>query len=99
MDKKENEELQKIRAEIDIVDEELVELISKRSRLVATAASLRSSVDELKDDERVDFVVQRARKKAIKLEISPNMIAKLFTIMVNDMVEREISEFRNTQTF
>ena len=95
----ESEELQKIRAEIDLVDDDFVQLISKRSRLVATAASLRSSVNELKDDERVEFVVQKARKKAIELEISPNMIAKLFTIMVNDMVEREIAEFRNTQTF
>lgn len=95
----EMEELQKIRDEIDIVDEELVELISKRSSLVAKAASLRSSVDELKDDDRVDFVVQKVRKKAIELDVSPNMIAKLFTIMVNDMVEREIAEFRNTQTF
>ena len=37
--------------------------------------------------------------KAIEKGINPNMIADLFTIMINEMVEMEISEFRNADTF
>jgi isochorismate pyruvate lyase len=43
--------------------------------------------------------MQKVRHKAIELDVSPNMISELFKIMIDDMVETEISEFRNTQTF
>jgi len=39
------------------------------------------------------------RQKAIALEINPNMISELFTIMIDEMVEMEISEFRNSNVF
>lgn len=96
---KEQDTLESIQQEIDVLDDKIVELISQRSHLVAKASSFENPVEEIKNQGRVDFVVQKVRKKAIELNVSPNMVAELFTIMVNEMVEGEISEFRNTQTF
>jgi chorismate mutase len=48
---------------------------------------------------RVEDILQRVRKKAIALNINPNMISDLFTIMIDEMVETEISEFRNGGNF
>ncbi len=91
--------LEEVRVEIDNLDDRLVELISQRSHLIRQAASFKDSVDEVKADDRIEFIMQKVRHKAIELNVSPNMISELFTIMIDDMVETEISEFRNTQTF
>lgn len=91
--------LQEVRTAIDKLDDSLVELISERSHLIRQAAAFKESVEEVKADDRIDFIMQKVRHKAIKLGVSPNMISDLFTIMINEMVETEISEFRNKQTF
>jgi isochorismate pyruvate lyase len=91
--------LQEVRDEIDILDTKLVELISQRSHLIRQAASFKNSVDEVKAEDRIDDIMQRVRKKAIALNINPNMISDLFRIMIDEMVETEISEFRNADTF
>lgn len=91
--------LEEVRTEIDTLDDELVELISKRSHLIRQAASFKESVEEVKADERIDFIMQKVRHKAIEAGVSPNMISELFTIMIDEMVETEIAEFRNKQAF
>lgn len=91
--------LEDVRQEIDILDFKLVELISQRSHIIRQAASFKNSVDEVKADERIDFIMQRVRHRAIELGVSPNMISDLFAIMIDEMVETEIAEFRNTNTF
>ena len=91
--------LEEVRTEIDILDEKLVELISERSHLIRQAAAFKNSVDEVKEEDRIDFIMQRVRHLAIEKGINPNMISELFTIMIDEMVEMEISEFRNDNVF
>jgi len=91
--------LEELRDGVDELDIKLVELISQRSHLIRQAAAFKNSVDEVKAEDRIDFIMQRVRNHAIELGISPNLISELFTIMIDEMVETEISEFRNTKTF
>ncbi len=91
--------LKEVRDQIDKLDLQLVELISQRSHFIRQAAGFKNSVDEVKAEDRVDFIIQRVRHKAIALGINPNMITELFTLMINEMVEMEISEFRNADVF
>lgn len=91
--------LEEVRAEIDQIDDKLVELIAQRSLLIRQAAAFKNSIDEVKAKDRVDYILHKVRQQAIKLDVSPNLISDLFQIMINEMVETEISEFRNTQTF
>ena len=91
--------LQEVRDEIDIIDDKIVELISQRSHLIRQAAAFKNSVDEVKAQDRIEFILQKVRHTAIQKDVSPNMISELFTIMIDEMVETEIAEFRNTETF
>lgn len=91
--------LQEVRDEVDKIDTKLVELISQRSHLIRQAASFKNTVDEVKAEDRIDDIMQRVRAQAIELNINPNMMSELFNIMINEMVETEISEFRNSGTF
>lgn len=96
---KECHSLQEVRDEIDKVDNQLVELISQRSHFIRQAAAFKNSVDEVKAEDRIDEIMQRVRKKGIELNINPNMLSELFKIMIDEMVETEISEFRNSGAF
>ena len=91
--------LEEVRTEIDILDAKLIDLISERSHLIRQAAAFKESVEEVKADDRIEFILQRSRHRAIELGINPNMISELFKIMINEMVEMEISEFRNADVF
>jgi len=91
--------LEEVRTEIDLIDTKLVELISERSHLIRQAAAFKNSVDEVKAEERIEYIMQKSRNEAIALGINPNMISELFKIMIDEMVEMEISEFRNADVF
>jgi len=91
--------LQEVRDEIDTLDTQLVTLISDRSRLVRQAALFKNSVEEVKAKDRIDAIMQKVRAQAIELNINPNMMSELFKIMIDEMVETEISEFRNSGSF
>ena len=91
--------LEEVRVEIDLLDSKLVDLISERTHLIRQAASFKESIEQVKAEDRIEFILQRVRHHAIEKEVSPNMISELFTIMIDEMVETEIAEFRNTKTF
>ena len=91
--------LEEVRQEIDKIDDDLVTLIAKRSHYIHQAAAFKNTVDEVKAEDRVEFIKQKVRAKAIELDVSPNMISELFTKMIDEMVEDEISQFRDTTGF
>jgi isochorismate pyruvate lyase len=91
--------LEEVRAEIDLIDTKLVNLISERSHLIRQAAKFKNSIEEVKAEDRIEFIMQKSRHQAIALGINPNMISELFKIMIDEMVEMEISEFRNSGAF
>ena len=99
MQPKECTSLNEVREEIDKLDDQIVELIGARNAYIHQAAKFKDSVDEVKAPERIDDIMQRVRHKALKLGMSPNMLTDIYTIMINEMVEAEIAEFRNQGKF
>ena len=96
MNVKQCQSLDELRVEIDVLDDTIVELIAARNQYIHQAASFKESVEEVKSDERVEDVLNRVRHKAITLGLSPNIITELYSLMIDKMIEAEISEFRNT---
>lgn len=92
---KECKSLEEVRKEIDAIDEELVTLIAQRSKYVKQAAKFKESVEEIKSDERINDVLNHVRHLAGSLGISPNLVADVFQILIDKMVEMEIEEFKN----
>ncbi len=92
---KECHSLDEVRKEIDKIDEEIVKLISLRSKYVKQAAKFKESIEEIKSDERIDDVLNHVRHLAATLGISPNLVADIFKILIDKMVEMEIEEFKN----
>jgi isochorismate pyruvate lyase len=92
---KECNSLAEVRNEIAKIDEKIIAARAKRNAYIPQAVKFKQSVEEVKAQDRVDEVIQHVRKKALELGMSPNMVTDLYTRMIDEMVEFEISEFRD----
>jgi len=91
--------LDEVRNEIDALDTQIVALIAARNHYIHQAAGFKNSVEEVKAEERIDFVLQKVRHQALSQGLNPNLISKLYEMMIEEMVESEIAEFRNKDVF
>lgn len=90
--------LQEVRHYIDELDNQIVELIAARNQYVKQAAKFKHSIEEIKAAERMDAVIDRVRLRALEFGVSPNLLSTLYKIMIDEMVEAEIAEFRNAKS-
>ncbi len=97
MQPKECDTLTQAREAIDSVDEEIVTLIAKRNDYIKQIAHFKTSIEEVKAEDRINAVISKARERAISLDLSPNLINDLYVRMINAMVESEIAEFKNAK--
>ena len=97
MQNKQCSTLDEARLEIDKVDEEIVKLIARRNDYIKQIAHFKTSIDEVKAEDRIDDVISKVRQQAIELDLSPNLINDLYIRMIDGMVESEIAEFRNAK--
>ena len=91
--------LEEARVAIDAVDTELVSLIAKRNEYIKQIAHFKTSIEEVKAEDRIAEVINNVREQAISLDLSPNLINDLYVRMIDEMVESEISELKNAQRF
>jgi len=91
--------LEETRAEIDKLDDQIVEFVAARNAYVKQLAHFKNSVEEIKAEDRISDVISRARAKAIELDLSPNLINELFIRMIDEMVDSEVAEFKNAKNF
>ena len=89
--------LDEARQEIDKVDDEIVKLIALRNNYIKQIAHFKTSIDEVKAQDRIEDVISRVRRQAIDLDLSPNLINDLYLRMIDGMVESEIAEFQNAK--
>jgi isochorismate pyruvate lyase len=99
MDVKTCHTLEEARKEIDKLDEEIVKLIAKRNAYIKQIAHFKTSVEEVKAQDRIEDVINRARALAIEYDLNPNLINDLYVRMIDGMVESEIAEFNNAQKY
>ncbi len=99
MDIKKCNTLEEARAEIDKIDDKIVELIAARNAYIKQIAHFKNSIDEIKAKDRIDDIITRMRGRAIELGLSPNLINDLYIRMIDAMVDTEVAEFKNAKNF
>lgn len=90
--------LEEVRNYIDHLDDKIVELIATRNGYVKQAAKFKHSIEEIKGVDRLEAVMDRVRTRAMEFGVSPNLLSTLYKIMIDEMVEAEIAEFRNAKS-
>jgi isochorismate pyruvate lyase len=82
-----------IRNVIDSIDNQIVHLIARRGEYVKAAAKFKTSEESVSDYERVKQVIASKKRLAEEYQISPILIEKIYSVMINFFIEEEMEEW------
>jgi isochorismate pyruvate lyase len=88
-------DIQEVREEIDIIDREVIEALSKRFRYVVAAARLKTSEASVKAPDRFNAMLQQRREWAKEAGLNPDVVEKLYRDLVNQFSDEELKEFKS----
>ena len=94
MKKEKCESLEQVRAHIDVIDRELIELLSARQFYVDQAVRFKKTVDDVQSPERVQQVIDKVRQQATEQNLSPELVEKIYREMIQHFIQRELREIR-----
>ncbi len=88
--------LDEIRARIDTLDGELVDLLARRQELVRAAAALKTDEQAVRAPDRAERVIGAARLRAESAGLAPEVAEAVWRAMVGAFIELELTEHRRT---
>ena len=87
------ETMAEVRQHIDALDERIVSLVAERGGYVAQAARIKQSADQVYDQQRIDFIVDRVKTLAREQGVSEAVIEATYRAMIAAFIEFERGEF------
>lgn len=84
--------INEVRHEIDKIDDQLVDLISIRKDLVVEAVKHKTR-DQIIDRERIEFIIRKLKRKSKSSSVSPELLEKIWRVMINSFIEFEEKNF------
>ena len=87
------ETMAEVRQHIDALDERIVSLLAERSGYVAQAARIKQSADQVYDQQRIDFIVDRVKTLAREQGAAEAVIEATYRAMIAAFIEFEHGEF------
>ena len=94
MNKEKCENLEQVRAKIDLIDQELIEMIATRQFYVDQAVRFKRTAEDVQSPERVQQVINKVREQAIQLHTDPDLVEKIYREMIQHFIHRELKEIR-----
>ena len=89
--------LNKIRFELDKLDNTLIKIIKKRTNLVKKVLALKEHKNQIVDQKRIDEIFVRLDKEAKKRGVSQILVRSLWKIMIDSFISYEEEIFDKTQ--
>jgi len=82
-----------VRRHIDALDDRIVALLAERSGYVAQAARIKQRVDQVYDQARIDFIIDRVRAQARRAGAPEAVMEATYRAMIAAFIEFEHGEF------
>jgi isochorismate pyruvate lyase len=82
--------IETMRAEIDALDRQIVDLIAQRQRWVAEAGRLKSDADAVRAPDRVEKVIQKIRTLAERSGAAPDVVERTYRAMIGAFIDLEL---------
>jgi len=92
--KNNSEEMKLIRKKIDQVDDKLLPLMVKRSKLVEKALSLKKRQTEIVDKKRINEISKKIVKKTSKLGGNSKLLKSIWLSIIQNFIDYENQEFK-----
>ena len=86
--------LQVIRKNLDILDNQLINIIGKRTNLVKKVLSLKEFKNQIVDKERINFILKEIKKKSIKKKIDTKITERIWKNMIYSYIDYERRNFK-----
>ena len=87
------EKLSKIRKELDKLDNSLIKIIKKRTKLVRSVLELKEKKNQIVDQKRINIILKNIKKKSIKNNIDPKITNKIWKNMIYAYIDFEKRNF------
>lgn len=88
-------DIDEVREEIDIIDREVIEALSKRFQYVIAAARFKTSEASVKAPDRFYAMLQQRREWAQEAGLNADVVEKLYRDLVNHFIEEELKQFKS----
>ena len=85
--------MDELRKELDLLDNELIKLVSKRFKFIEQAAIIKYDISKIRDNERIESIIVRLRNLAEINDISPDIVEKLWRYIIELSIELETEIF------
>ena len=86
--------LNKIRLELDKLDNSLIKLIKQRTNLVKQVLKLKDKKKEIIDNKRINKILKNIRKKSIANKIDPIITHRIWKNMIWAYINYEKRNFK-----
>jgi isochorismate pyruvate lyase len=84
--------LDRVRAEIDDIDDELVAVLARRERLVRRAGNLKDDELAVRAPDRVEEVIAGVRRRAEGHGADPDIVERIYRTMIDCNIDLEMRE-------
>ena len=86
--------LNQIRIKLDMLDNDLLKLIKKRSNLVNEVLKVKVYKKEIIYQTRINFILKKIKKKSIQYKIDPKITNRIWRNMIWSFIDYEKRNFR-----
>ena len=87
--------LQEVRDEIDIIDREVIEALSKRFKYVIAAARFKTSEASVRSSDRFQAMLQQRREWAQESGLNPDVVENIYRDLVSYYIEEELKHYKS----
>lgn len=94
MSPKNKKKLNLIRIKLDKLDNKLLGLIKYRTSLVKEVLKLKEFKKEIVDKKRINFILNKIKKKSKKLNIDPKITNRIWKNMIWSYIDYERRNFK-----
>ena len=94
MSPKNKKKLTSIRIKLDKLDNKLLDLIKYRTSLVKEVLKLKEFKKEIVDQKRINFILNKIRKKSKKFKIDPKITNRISKNMIWTYIDYERRNFK-----
>tara|TARA_A100001011_G_scaffold51045_1_gene49018 strand:- start:278 stop:568 length:291 start_codon:yes stop_codon:yes gene_type:complete len=86
--------LNKIRIQLDNLDNSLLKIIKKRTNLVKQVLVLKDKKNQIVDQKRIKFILKNIKNKSIKNNIDPKITNRIWKNMIWSYIDFEKRNFK-----
>tara|TARA_B100000427_G_scaffold225100_1_gene188752 strand:+ start:116 stop:406 length:291 start_codon:yes stop_codon:yes gene_type:complete len=94
MSPKRRKKLNKIRNQLDKLDDSFIKLIKKRTELVKKVLSLKVHKNEIVDKKRIKSILNNVKKKSLKNKIDVKITNRIWKNMIWSFIDYERRNFK-----